>query len=111
VVRSRSSPRRGHRRPKSDPLILARWIASQDLSGAIGGLLESGITPGQIADLTPHQAFAVLFEEPKEEPAAEPLEALYRINLDREAKGEPPAVPQWWGESLPRKPRKPKGKP
>ena len=70
-------------------------------------MFDSGITPNQIAELTPHQAFAVLYEPRKESAASSPLESLYLINLRREAKGQQPSIPHWWGSTLPR--RQPRG--
>lgn len=100
-----SGARRRGRRPKSDPLILARWLAGQDLAAQVRDLVESGITPNTVAEMTPFQAFAVLFEERAETPSGDKLETLYAINLERDAKRERPAVPSWWADHLPRKPR------
>lgn len=65
-------------------------------------LFDSGITPAMVADLTPAQALAVLFEPTPKPTPGDAVEALYAINQERAAKGERPAVPHWWADHLPR---------
>lgn len=70
-------------------------------------MAENGVLPSDLAEQTPFQWFTMFFTEHREPVPDDPRETLYRINLDREAKGERPAIPHWWGDAdkLPRKSR------
>jgi hypothetical protein len=80
-------------------------LAEQDFTKQIRQLAHKGLSARELGDLTPYQLFRLFFDEPREEPAGDALEALHRINRKRETAGERPAIPHWWGGHLPRKPR------
>ena len=80
---------------KADPLWLAVELSKVNWRQVVAALMPTGVTLGDLFEMTPHQLAATVFEPPPP-PFVDHADQMRRINERRAAKGERPV----WSKPL-----------
>lgn len=79
-------------------------LEHEDLPKVLRAAAESGMSPREVFDLTPHECFSMFFREVEDESVEDMdrIEKTHRWNHEAANEGVEPSVPSWMFQGVPR---------